>query len=112
MPKLIAGGCSFTFGNELSDDVGRIPSKKSWANLLASHLDYEYICTASGGTGNSAIARRVFTEISRHDTKSIGLVAVMWSFISRYDWAMPRHKTLEKTRWARISPWETEAGQA
>ena len=113
MPKLIAGGCSFTFGNELSDDVaGRLPSKKSWANLLASHLNYEYICTAKGGLGNSAIARRVFTEISKHDIKSIGLVAIMWSFISRYDWAMPRHATLENTRWASISPWDTEVGQA
>ena len=27
--KFIAGGCSFTFGNELSDDVGgKTPSKK------------------------------------------------------------------------------------
>ena len=29
--KFIAGGCSFTFGHELSDDLeGKIPSKKSW----------------------------------------------------------------------------------
>ena len=34
----------------------------------------------------------------------------MWSFLSRYDWAMPRHKALEKTRWASISPWDTNAG--
>ena len=28
LPKLIAGGCSFTFGHELSDDnEGRTPSK-------------------------------------------------------------------------------------
>ena len=33
--KFIAGGCSFTFGHELSDDVdGRTPSKKSWAHRL------------------------------------------------------------------------------
>ena len=31
----------------------------------------------------------------------------MWSFLSRYDWAMPRHKDLEDTRWATISPWDT-----
>jgi hypothetical protein len=34
----------------------------------------------------------------------------MWSFLSRYDWAMPRHKVLEDTRWASISPWDTNAG--
>jgi len=31
----------------------------------------------------------------------------MWSFNSRYDWAMPRHKNLEDTRWATLSPWDT-----
>jgi len=35
---------------------------------------------------------------------------VMWSFLSRYDWAMPRHNVLENTRWASISPWDTHAG--
>jgi len=34
-------------------------------------------------------------------------VVVMWSFLSRYDWAMPRHRMLEDTRWASISPWDT-----
>ena len=36
----------------------------------------------------------------------------MWSFLSRYDWAMPRHKHLENTRWATITPWDTTQGQA
>jgi hypothetical protein len=34
----------------------------------------------------------------------------MWSFISRYDWAMPRHRLLEDTRWLSISPWDTTDG--
>jgi hypothetical protein len=36
----------------------------------------------------------------------------MWSFPSRYDWAMPRHRELEDTRWATISPWDTTGMQA
>ena len=33
--KFIAGGCSFTFGHELSDDnKGKTPSKQSWAYQL------------------------------------------------------------------------------
>ena len=32
MSNFISSGCSFTFGNELSDDFeSRYPSKKSWA---------------------------------------------------------------------------------
>ena len=108
MNKIIAGGCSFTLGNELSDDKdGKTPSKKSWAHLLSK--DYEYKCTAMGGLGNQAIARRVFNEVANNsDVKG---VVVMWTFLSRYDWAMPRNKMLEDTRWASISPWDTTAGQ-
>jgi len=104
--KLIAGGCSFTFGHELSDDEqGKIPSKKSWAYGLKTGPSDEYICTAHPGSGNSGIARRVFNAVA-NDT-DIKCVVVMWSFNSRYDWAMPRHRELEGTRWATISPWDT-----
>ena len=103
--KFIAGGCSFTFGHELSDDEkGKIPSKKSWAHGLKPK-DHGYVCTAHPGSGNSGIARRVFNEVA--NTNDVSAVVVMWSFLSRYDWAMPRHKDLEDTRWATMSPWDT-----
>jgi hypothetical protein len=110
--KFIAGGCSFTFGNELSDDkVGKTPSMKSWAHGLFTTCrndDTVYTCSAFGGLGNSAIARRTFNAIAQSDR--VDRVVVMWSFPSRYDWAMPRHRVLEDTRWASISPWDTNAG--
>jgi len=112
--KFIAGGCSFTFGHELSDDVdGKTPSKKSWAYRLFEQSRYpganvEFVSTAYPGTGNSGIARRVFNTVASMETKEIECVVVMWSFNSRYDWAMPRHRDLEDTRWATISPWDTD----
>ena len=107
--KIISGGCSFTLGNELSDDVdGKTPSKKTWAYGLSQQTGPEYICTAFGGLGNPAIARRVFSAVKKHP--DVQGVIVMWSFLSRYDWAMPRHQALEDTRWASISPWDTNAG--
>ena len=88
--KFIVGGCSFTFGHELSDDhKGKVPSKKTWAYGLKREGE-EYICTAYPGTGNSGIARRVFNAVA--NIKEVESVVVMWSFNSRYDWAMPRHK--------------------
>ena len=41
--KFIAGGCSFTVGNELSDDIdGKTPSKKTWAHILKKfEISYE-----------------------------------------------------------------------
>jgi len=115
--KFIAGGCSFTFGHELSDDQqGKIPSKKTWAYGLKPN-PHIYVCTAYPGSGNSGIARRVFTALEYNKNnqlanpyEDIGGVVVMWSFLSRYDWAMPRHKDLEGTRWASISPWDTNTG--
>jgi len=107
--KFIAGGCSFTFGNELSDDVnGNTPSAKTWAHRLCENAGMEYVCTASGGLGNQAIARRVFMAINSNE--DIGAVAVMWSFPSRYDWAMPEYKKLDGSRWVSISPWDTSKG--
>jgi|TARA_R110000782_G_scaffold114619_1_gene204703 hypothetical protein len=115
----ISGGCSFTLGNELSDDVdGKTPSRKSWAYRLYEQTKYigadvDFVSTATGGSGNSGIARRVFNAIKQgqNDIKHpIEAVVVMWSFKSRYDWAMPRNKNLEETRWATISPWDATIG--
>jgi hypothetical protein len=108
--KFIAGGCSFTFGHELSDDSnGSVPSRKTWAYFLKDPKD-NYICAAHAGSGNSGIARRVYRAISTYPSEEIKCVVVMWSFLSRYDWAMPRHRVLEDTRWTSISPWDTNAG--
>ena len=137
--QFIAGGCSFTFGHELSDEnEGKTPSKKSWAHLL-KNLCYtaktrvkstgkvktfsnllgntKYVCAASPGSGNAGIARRVFNAVNQaemlgYQNESVGCVVVMWSFLSRYDWAMPRHRNLEGTRWATISPWDTKMSDA
>ena len=107
---LLAGGCSFTFGNELSDDDGKTPSRKAWASQLSNSVEANYFCVAKGGLGNSGIARRVFNYIA--NTREECFVTVMWSFCSRYDWAMPRHRVLEDTRWTTITPWDTEHNQA
>ena len=97
--NFIAGGCSFTYGSELSDDdKGKKPSNHAWSSQLYRHgqVNGDYICTARPGIGNSAIARRVFNAVA--NLHEIECVVVMWTFVSRYDWAMPRHKDLESTR--------------
>jgi hypothetical protein len=108
---LLAGGCSFTFGNELSDDNGKNPSSKTWTALLSNELNANYFCIAKGGIVNAGIARRVFEYITKNKEEDM-FVAVMWTFVSRYDWAMPRHNILEGTRWATITPWDTSDNQA
>ena len=115
MSNFIAGGCSFTFGHELSDDnEGKTPSRKAWAFKLLQEIpgwndNLDYVCVARPGTGNPGIARRVFQAIG--NLEKVRAVVVMWSFNSRYDWAMPRHTLLEDTRWATISPWDTKMAE-
>ena len=109
---LLAGGCSFTFGHELSDDQnGKKPSSKTWSALLANEAGANYFSVAYPGTGNAGIARRVFEYITNNKNEDI-FVAVMWTFTSRYDWAMPRNAMLERTRWTTITPWDTSDNQA
>ena len=109
--NILSAGCSFTFGNELSDDVnGKKPSKKTWAALQAEYFaNANHTNIAVGGIGNQAIARKVFEHISFNQ---VDFVQVMWTFPSRYDWAMPRNKMFEKTRWVSITPWDTDATES
>jgi len=103
---VIAGGCSFTYGNELSDDFGKTYSLNTWSSGLSQSMASNYFCVAKGGLGNSGIARRVFDYISNNNDEN-PVVVIMWSFLSRYDWAMARNSNLEHTRWATITPWDT-----
>jgi hypothetical protein len=50
---LLAGGCSFTYGHELSDDQnGGKPSSKTWSALLANEVQANYFSVSYPGTGN------------------------------------------------------------
>lgn len=80
---LIAGGDSFTWGDELPDCDGSSPSKLTWASLLAKDMGLGYNCVARPGTGNKTIARRVIQAVDRNP--EVKYVAVMWSYPARYD---------------------------
>jgi hypothetical protein len=86
MALLISGGCSFTWGSELGDEVfshlEHTPSKRTWAALLAKTFNMEYRCVAKAGGGNSQITRRVIQEINKHKDEDI-FVAIMWNYTHR-----------------------------
>jgi len=80
--KLLASGCSFIYGSELTDEQSTL--KHSWLTypaLLAKHLNLEYICVAKPGYGNDSIARSVVENISA----DIGSVVVNWSYSNRFE---------------------------
>jgi len=98
----IDGGCSFTYGSELKH------RQNSWAHQLHKCLGTtEFLSTAKPGSSNSGIARRVFQQVANYTPEDIHCVMVMWTFYTRYDWAMPEHKELDGRRWTSITPWDT-----
>ena len=92
MSLLIAGGDSFTWGSELPDCNGRGFSRSSWSALLAEQRSLSYHCVAKPGSSNQSIARRVMEAVEQTD--DIEHVAVMWTYVSRYELRLMNH--LEK----------------
>lgn len=94
MATLLAGGCSFTLGNELSDhrqesDVSHL----TWSALLAKSMDMDYACTAIPGASNQTIARLMTNALSK---QRVDFAAVMWTFTSRYEYHDRRAKDYKK----------------
>jgi hypothetical protein len=78
--KLLAGGCSFIYGSELSDAITNY-SCLTYPALLSKKFDLEYKCVATPGNGNDAICRQVIEGIDN----TVGLVIVMWSYYDRFE---------------------------
>jgi len=87
MNKLIAFGCSNTYGEGLQDtwntgDSRRWhgqPSKFAWPQLLADKMNLECVNMGEGGVSNKYIANLIAeTEFQQDD-----IVVVLWTFFSR-----------------------------
>jgi hypothetical protein len=86
--RLVAFGCSITFGHGLKDcysgkrkiGPGDQPSKYAWPSVLADILGLECVNLSSPGSSNKRIAHTLCsTELTDTD-----LVIVNWSYANRY----------------------------
>lgn len=105
-------GCSFIFGNDLSDD-GRdqqcaTASALTWPALLAQQNDLPYVCYAKGGAGNFLIMDRALKHIGAggDDVYVIG-----WTWSSRFDYNLQAHhlpngftERFHQFEWQTITP--------
>lgn len=96
MATLIAGGDSFTYGNELAD-CKFCPSQHTYPALLAKRLSMDYHCAAMPGRSNSAIRRETMNacEAMKDD---IGLVLITWTFPGRYEFRIA-------DEWEQLTSW-------
>ena len=101
---LVAGGDSFVFGTELSDQVSGRFSKKTFPALLAGTNSLDYSCVARPGASNAEIARHVVNYCETH--KDIDkVVLVQWTFLNRYEFYF------DNIGWKSINAWDVEDGK-
>jgi hypothetical protein len=84
MSRLVAFGCSNTYGEGLDDcwvnnDAGPTPSKFAWPQVLANDLNLECVNLSVPGTSN----KQICNDILNTDFKLTDIVVIMWTFFSR-----------------------------
>lgn len=86
MARLVAFGCSHTYGTGLPDcwidncKSGKQPSNYAWPKILADKLGVECVNMAFGGLSNKEIHNRILTaDINEND-----IVVVMWTYNDRW----------------------------
>jgi hypothetical protein len=108
MNRLIAFGCSNTFGHGLEDcwdydkkDVGEHPSKIAWPQLVADKLGLECHNQALPGASNKMIMNLVMNfPFAPKDT-----VIIMWTFSDRYHVFSDPKRIVENHNEETIGPW-------
>jgi len=85
MARLIAFGCSFTYGHGLEDCFiennrpGFEPSKFAWPSELAKLLELDYVNSSEPGCSNQEMLRRILSTSYQKDD----IVVVLWTHYSR-----------------------------
>ena len=106
MPRLIAGGDSFIFGAELSDQIANVPSRSTMSALVASELGLTYQCAAVPGSSNNTIARYVMSACQEHKQTDSVRVFVMWSYFPRYEFRFAYAPN--GNHWQSINSWSAD----
>lgn len=86
MSRLVAFGCSYTYGHGLKDCVtpdlghGPVPSLLSWPKLLADKLNLECINEGVPGASN----KQIWHKIMNYAFSKTDLVFILWSTNERH----------------------------
>lgn len=101
--RVIAFGCSYTYGHGLSDCLdnnglpGPLPSKLAYPSLLASKLNYD--CINLGKSGNSN--KEIWNDILNFSFQQGDVAIITWTYYSRF--CIIKDKQIK-----RINPWNNE----
>lgn len=109
MTILVAGGDSFTVGNELTDHTNGYFSSLTYSALLAKSAGIEYQCCASPGSSNTAISRLTIAHCERLRKQNCNfIVTIMWTFNQRFEFRFNYDTKQRQSPWYTISTWTAE----
>lgn len=81
MSRLLAFGCSYTFGSGLVEESrSSSPNERAWPNVLAKLLNRECLNRGSPGASNKTI----WCLASREEYQQDDIVIFLWTHIERY----------------------------
>ena len=83
MKKLVAAGCSFTYGTNLP-----MPCADSWPAVLARRLDMTVTNLGTPAAGNQFITKQIVEHEAKHGLEDT-LVIIAWSHWHRVDFCDP-----------------------
>jgi len=92
MFRLVTFGCSYTFGQGLTDIYPHVtkPSKYAWGQLIADQLKLEHINNGKPGASN----KEILNLILNFDYKEDDVVIVCWSHWDR--WCVIKHDVVDQ----------------
>ena len=98
MPRIIAFGCSMTYGDGLEDCYPEQihPSKFAWPQIIADQLGLECVNKASPGSSNKKICH----EIINFKFEPDDLVFVQWSYRERSTFYKSKEEFTNIGHWA------------
>lgn len=86
MKRLVAFGCSLTYGHGLADchidphNPGPVASKLVWPEIVAKHLNRKCINMSTPGSSN----KRIWHNIVNFKFKKDDIVIILWSYQERF----------------------------
>jgi len=76
--KIFFNGCSFTWGDELENNL-----EERFSTLVANHYQAEHVNISDCGQSNDAIARTTMEWFA--DGNTTDLAVIQWTIISRFE---------------------------
>jgi len=104
---LVAGGDSFIFGSELSDQTEQTPSASTFPSLLSKKYKIEYCCAAWPGNANNAISRMTIAECEKNKGKNL-IALVTWTFLQRYEFRFNYSTRQRLSPWLSVNSWTSD----